>query len=161
MKAAGFSLIEVLVATAIVAVAVASLAQLFIVSARTGRIAHATTTTVLLAQQKMEELRADATGSHPSPSAALSANTEGYFEYLDRIGVPVGGASFAPPGNAVYVRRWGVEPLEGGSGGAADAIVLKVLVFQLTSGGHSHDRSGVARGPGEARLVSVKTRKAG
>jgi prepilin-type N-terminal cleavage/methylation domain-containing protein len=160
MRAAGFSLVEVLIATAVVAVGVASLAQLFVVSARAGRNAHATSTTLLLAQQKMEELRADAADSALSPTAALSANTPGYFEYIDRIGVSVSGDAATPPGSAVYVRRWAIEPLEGGSGSAGGAIVLKVLVLQLT-GGPSGEGSSVARAPGEARLVSVKTRKAG
>ena len=169
MKAAGFSLVEVLVATSVVAVAVASLAQLFIVSARAGRIAHTTSTTMLLAQQKMEELQADLPGSIPSPSGALFANTPGYFEYIDRFGVSVGGASFTPPADAIYVRRWAVEPLEGlegleeVSGSAGDAIVLKVLVRHLTNGvtPPSSVSTGQARAPGEARLVSVKTRRAG
>jgi prepilin-type N-terminal cleavage/methylation domain-containing protein len=160
MRAAGFSLVEVLVATAVVAVGVASLAPLFVVSVRTGRIAHTTSTTLLSAQQKMEALRADAAASSLSPSATLSANTQGYFDYIDRIGVSVSGDPAAPPGSAVYVRRWAIEPLEGGSGNEGGAIVLKVLVLQL-AGGPSGKGSRVARAPGETRLVSVKTRKAG
>jgi len=160
MRGAGFSLVEVLIATAVVAVGVASIAPLFVVSVRTGRIAHATSTTLLLAQQKMEELRADAADSALSPPAALSANTQGYFDYIDRIGVSVNGDPAAPPGSAVYVRRWAIEALEGGSGSGGGAIVLKVLVLQVM-GGPSGEGSRVARAPGEARLVSVKTRKAG
>jgi prepilin-type N-terminal cleavage/methylation domain-containing protein len=160
MKAAGFSLVEVLVATAVLTVGVASLAQLFTVSARANRIAKATTMTLLLAQQKAEELRADAAVSSPSPPETLSANTPGHFEYIDRIGMALDGQPPTPPAGAVYVRRWAVEPLEGlewTSGGAGYAIVLKVLVFDLSSGGHAGD--GVA--PGETRLATVKTRKAG
>src|SRR5688572_23370230 len=112
MKAAGFSLVEVLVATAVVAFGAASLAQLFIVSVRSGSIAHATAATAVLAQQKMEELLADAAYA-PSPSAALTANTPGYFEYVDRLGVSLGGAEPSPPPrSAVYLRRWAIEPLE-------------------------------------------------
>jgi len=159
MKSAGFSLIEVLAATAIVAVGAASLAQLFIVSARAGRTAHAASTTVLLAQQKMEQLRADAADSIASPPSALSANTDGYFEYLDRTGVPVAGGDLStPPRDAVYVRRWGIEPLAGRKG---ETIVLKVLVLHLASPSHAGGGSGVTRVPGDARLVGVRTRKAG
>ena len=107
-------------------------------------------------------MRADAAGSSPSPPAALSANTPGYFDYVDRTGVSLGGDSTTPPAGAVYVRRWAIEPLEGLSGSAGNAIVLKVLVLQLTGGGHADEGSGSRRArPGEARLVSVKTRKAG
>ena len=163
MKAAGFSLVEVLVATAVVTVGVASLAQLFTVSARANRVAKATTMTLLLAQQKMEELRADAADASASPPSALAANTPGFFDHIDWSGISLGGDSIAPPGGSVYVRRWAIEPLdgqEGASGGAGYAIVMKVLVIELT-GTHADEGSGVARTPGEARLAGVKTRKAG
>ena len=163
MKAAGFSLVEVLVATAVVTVGVASVAQLFTVSARANRIANATTMTLLLAQQKMEELRADAADAERF--AAFSARREhaGLFRphrlerhlawrrlhrATRRICLRSSLGDRAPGG------------LEGASGGAGYAIVMKVLVIELTSG-HADEGSGVARTPGEARLVGVKTRKAG
>jgi len=159
MKSAGFSLVEVLVATAVVSVGVASLAQLFTVSARARRSAHATTITLLLAQQKMEELRADGAGSAPSPPGALSANTQDYFDHVDRNGLSLGGSpSMPPPTGAVYVRRWAIEPLAGSAG---SAVVLKVLVLELTGSGQTSEGSGITRTPGEARLVSVKTREVG
>lgn len=53
----GFSLIEVLVATTILTVALSALAQLFAISTKTNVSAKSTTFTALLAQQKMEQLR--------------------------------------------------------------------------------------------------------
>jgi type II secretory pathway pseudopilin PulG len=56
LKAAGFSLVEALVAIAIVAAGVASLAHLIVISAHANRIATTTSVALLLAEQKMEEL---------------------------------------------------------------------------------------------------------
>ena len=160
--AAGFSLIEVLVATAIVMVGVASLAQLAVVSARANGIANATTMTLLLAQQKMEQLRGDRTALSPSPPGALSAPTEGFVDYIDRIGASLGGASTTPPPGAVYIRQWAIEPLAGSPG---NAILLQVLVVPRTGSGRPGGSagsagSGVARAPGGVRLISVKPRRA-
>ena len=53
----GFSLLEVLFATAALVVVLAGLAQLFVVALRANSIAKATTYASVLAQQKMEQLR--------------------------------------------------------------------------------------------------------
>ena len=70
MKTAGFSLIEVLIATAVLTLGVASLAQLVVVSARANRIANTTSAALLLAERKMEALIGE-TDPSPSPSGAL------------------------------------------------------------------------------------------
>lgn len=148
---AGFSLIEVLVATAIVTVGVASLAQLFVAAARTNRLAQTTSTTVLLAEQRMEQLRSE-TGASASPPGALSVDTPGYVDYLDTRGVSLGTGSVTLPAGTAYICRWSIEPLPGSP---ANAIVLQVLVIPWSSrdrGGHSRG----TRAPAEARLVSVK-----
>src|SRR5262249_52136198 len=54
----GFSLIEVLVATLVLSVGLISIAQLFALSTKGNTAARANTFTVMLAQQKMEQLRA-------------------------------------------------------------------------------------------------------
>src|SRR5688572_31803042 len=54
---AGFSLIEVLLATTLLTVAVGALSQLFVISTRANTNARVTTFTTVLAQQKMEQLR--------------------------------------------------------------------------------------------------------
>jgi type II secretory pathway pseudopilin PulG len=167
----GFSLLEVLVATTIVMVGVSGLAQLLAIATRANTTARATTYASILAQQKMEQLRglvwafdpagvpiADATtdvsvsperaiggvGLTPSPSAALSLNTNGYCDFLDGFGNWVGGGT-SPPGGAVYVRRWSIAPLPENP---ANTLVLQVLVTTIRNRG------------AEARIVSVKTRKA-
>lgn len=158
LKAAGFSLIEVLVATAVVTVGVASLAQLFVVSARANRIATTTSMAVLLAGQKMEELVGEPASS-PSPLGVRSASTPGdpgdpgdlrYVDYLDSSGVSLGITSITlppgtPPPGTAYICRWSIAPLPDSP---VTGIVVQVLVTPWPD---------IA---GQTRLVSVKTRKA-
>ena len=138
MKTAGFGLVEVLVATAVVTVGVVSLARLFVVSGVASGTAKAISITALLAEQKMEALRGELSGPDPSPPAALSVNTDGYYEYLDARGQSLGAPGWSPPG-AVYVCRWSARPLSGGR-----TIVLQVLVTPQTTT------------RGATRLVSAK-----
>jgi prepilin-type N-terminal cleavage/methylation domain-containing protein len=179
----GFSILEVLVATTIITVAITALAQLFALSTRANASARATTYASVLAQQKMEQLRGLAwgfdvlglpmtdtttnltvvpeapvggTGLSPSPENSLGTNTEGYCDFVDTFGKPIGGGT-TPPAGTAYIRRWSVEPLPTNPD---NTIVLQVLVTR--SGGRNDvDTSSTGvRAPDEARLVSVKTRKA-
>lgn len=179
----GFSLIETLAAMTIMAVALVSLAQLFIIATTANRSAKTTTFASVLAQQKMEQLRALAwgfdtlglpvsdtasdltmvpatanggTGLTPSPTTALRQNTTGYVDYLDADGISLGGG-LAPPLNTVYIRRWSIEPLPTNPN---NTLVLQVLVTRLTNRGTADQTTQVGRLPDEARLISVKTRKA-
>src|SRR5436190_2030919 len=180
--ARGFSIIEVLMATALMVTAVASLAQLFALSTTRNKSAKNTTFAAVLAQQKMEQLRAltwgfDAlglpatdistdttkfpetaggTGLSPSPVNTLQQNVVGYVDYLDAKGQTLGGATATPPGNAVYIRRWMIEPLPTNPN---NTIVLQVLVTRHRDRGAA-DAGSVVRLPDEARIISVKTRKA-
>ena len=178
----GFSLVEVMVASLILTTGVLALAQLFTLSTTANVSSRYTTYTTVLAGQKMEELRAltwgfdlaglpvsdtetdtaspdDATtggtGLAPSPATSLQGNTAGYVDYVDQFGHKLGGGSAAPAG-AVYVRRWSVEPLPTNPN---NTLVLQVLVFRLRDRGAA-DQNDVARMSDEARLVTVKTRKA-
>src|SRR5919204_5784423 len=111
--ARGFSILEVVIATGIMVVAVASLGQLFALSTRRNTASKNTTFAAVLAQQKMEQLRsltwgfdtlglptsdittdttvvpekaAGGTGLSPSPTNTLRTNTIGYLDYLDKNG---------------------------------------------------------------------------
>ena len=108
----------------------------------------------MLAQQKMEQLRgltwgfdvlglpttdtttnltvvpeapAGGKGLSPSPEHSLGTNTEGYCDFVDKFGKPLGGGTTAPAGTA-YIRRWSVEPLPTNPN---NTIVLQVLVTPL------------------------------
>jgi prepilin-type N-terminal cleavage/methylation domain-containing protein len=179
----GFSILEVLIATSVMTVAVAALAQLFSVSTRANNSAKSTTYASILAQQKMEQLRgltwgfdvlglpmsdtttnttvvpessAGGTGLSPSPDGTLGKNTAGFCDFLNKNGQWIAGGSTAPQG-AYYVRRWSIEPLPTNPN---NTIVLQVMVTRV-GGRNDVDTSTTGkRVPDEARLVSVKTRKA-
>ena len=181
IESAGFSLIETIVATALIATAVVSLAQLFGVAARSNIGSRNTTYAAVLAAQKLEELRAltwgfdvqgqpvsdfDAdtaavpeslsggTGLTAAPADALRENTAGWVDHVDRYGRKLGGGK-APPRNAAYTRRWAVQPLPENP----NTLILQVLVTRLRNRGPAEDGP-VRRLPEEARLITAKTRKA-
>ena len=180
--AAGFSLVETMVATAILATAVVALAQLFAVAVKNNAGAKNGTFTSILAQQKIEQLRGltwgfdtlglpitdsatdtsvvpetvtGGTGLSPSPANTLQVSTNGYVDYLDRFGNSLGGGT-VPPNNTSYIRRWMVEPLPTNPN---NTIIIQVLVTRRFDRGTA-DAGSVQRLPEEARLATVKTRKA-
>jgi Tfp pilus assembly protein PilV len=138
----GCSLLEVLVATTFLVVSLTAVAQLFAVAAHTGHRAKETTFAAVLAQRKMEEL---------VPAAASGAGSD----FVDAQG-NVLGAGVTPPSDAVYRRRWSIEPL---STSPADTLVVQVLV----TGAHARSGETTIGGmvlPGEAFLVTLRRRKA-
>ena len=181
----GFSLVETLVAMGILTAISLSVAQLFALTAKTNYTARGQTSATMLAEQKMEQLRAltwgfdsagqglpvsdtstnlsvdpaSATGQglNPSPGDSLERNTVGYVDYLDGFGVWVGTGP-TPPDGTVYIRRWAIQPLPTNPN---NTLVLQVLVTPLATDATRADSTGTRRRlPGEAMLVSVKTRKA-
>ena len=180
----GFSILEVMFASAIMLAGAASLAQLFVLSTRSNISAKSTSMGTLLAQQKMEQLRAlqwgfdalglpvtdtttntttvpesnqSGTGLAPSPAGTLNQNKVGWVDYLDRFGNPLGGASETPADGTVYIRRWSVEPLPTNPN---NTLILQVLVTVVGNRTGVDNTVSVVRGNAEARMVSVKTRKA-
>lgn len=181
-KESGFSLAETLVATLLLAMALTSLAELFAVSVKNNAVARNGTFTSVLAAQKMEQLRAltwgfdilslpisdtstdtavspqapaGGKGLSPSPSNTLRANTDGYVDYVDGQGVILGGGTVIPA-NTAYIRRWLIEPLPTNPN---NTLIIQVLVTRNRDRGIG-DAGSVARAPEEARLITVKTRKA-
>ena len=146
----GFSLVEVVVAMAIMITATIAVAQLSIVAVRANRVARSTTVATVLAVQKMEQLQsAGWTELTTSPSDALVHNTNGYCDFLDRNGRTLA-AGTSPPVGAVFVRRWAIDPLATG-----DALVIQVSVIPLSDIGHA---AVGRRRPEEARIVGIKAR---
>lgn len=177
----GFSLLEVLVASTIMAVALTTLAQLFVMSTNANHSAKTTTYTAILAQQKMEQLRGlawgfdnlglpitdistniakvpeePAGGTGLAPGGSVGQNVTGYCDYVDMNGNSLGTGP-APAAGTVYIRRWAVEPLPTDPN---NTLVLQVLVTRLRNRGAADTAVGTARMPDEARIISVKTRKA-
>ena len=179
----GFSLLEVMIATGIMASALVTLGQLFGLSVSSNRGAQALTYTTVLAEQKMEQLRSlewgldvlglpvtdgetdttaaietptGGTGLSPSPADALTRNVPGWVDYVDRSGNTLGGGA-NPPAKTVYVRRWSLEPLRQNPD---NAVVIQVLVTPRLNRGPADAAGSTVRLPGESRLVCVRTRKA-
>ena len=178
----GFSLIEVIVASGILATALVALGQLFAIATTSNVSSKSTTFATVLAEQKLEELRAlswgfdtsglpvtdtttntasatdettGGTGLTPSPDSALQENTDGYVDYIDQFGNKLGGGT-TPPAGTIYTRRWTIEPLPTNPN---NTIIIQVLVTRHRDRGAA-DEGAVLRLPEEARLISVKTRKA-
>lgn len=175
----GFALFEVMVALALLTGAVVALAGLFNVSARANRTSRASSLAVILALQKMEQLRGLAWGYGPageewvdldadisvwpessggsglaaSPAGSLLANLPGFADYLDGSGNWVGTGS-SPPAGTVYVRRWSIEPL---ADSPLDTLVLRVVVF--LRGTEEGIRSPGVLPRAAAQVTSVRTRR--
>lgn len=179
---AGFSLVETIVATGLLATVLVSIAQLLAIGTRANATARYGTFATILAQQKMEQLRGlawgfDASGLplsdvstntavmpespvggkglQPSAPDTLWRATDGYVDYLDAQGGVLGGGPPAPRGTA-YVRHWSIQPLPSDPSGT---LVLQILVRRHSSNQFPVGEPGMSRTPDEALIVSVKTRK--
>lgn len=148
---AGFALLEVMVALALLAGAVVALAGLTVIAARANRLSRVGTLGGTLASQKMEQLLGLAWGYGPagedhvdvstnasvwpeaagggglaeSPEGTLTSNTDGYVDYLDEHGRWLGTGTL-PPAAAVYARRWSIRPL---SDSPLDTLLIRVVVL--------------------------------
>jgi prepilin-type N-terminal cleavage/methylation domain-containing protein len=181
----GFSLIEVVVAMGILTVVSLGVAQLFAASTRVNVMARSQTSTTMLAEQKMEQIRSltwgfdtdgeglpvsdttsdltvypttqDGSGLNPSPTDSLERNTTGFVDFVDAGGAWVGTGS-TPPGTAVYVRRWSIQPLPTNPN---NTLVIQVLVTPMANEMARLTTSNPrVRMPGDTLLLTVKTRKA-
>ena len=182
-SAAGFSLLEVTIAIGIMATALAALGQMFALSVANNMAARTSTYATVLAEQKMEQLRGltwgydglalplsdtstntalpvesptGGTGLTPSPANTLTSNVGGWVDYIDQFSNIIGGGATVP-GKTVYIRRWSVEPLPANP---TNTLVLQVIVTRLLHRDAAGQAGSTRRLWDEARLVSVKTRKA-
>lgn len=182
-SSSGFSLVEVLISMGILTAVSLGVAQLFAVSTRANWVARGQTSTTALAEQKMEQLRsltwgfdvdgqglpvsdtttdlasdppsATGAGLNPSPTDSLEVNTPGYVDFLDAHGTYVG-TGVNPPGTAAFIRRWSIRPLPTNPN---NTLVFQVLVTPSANEGSRTGGGPRQRMPGDALLVSVKTRK--
>jgi prepilin-type N-terminal cleavage/methylation domain-containing protein len=132
----GFSLIEVLIATLVLATGALSMAGLATISAASTREARTSTAASILALDKLEQLRSltwafDASGARlsdpllaTSPVDSLDRNCAGFVDFLDLAGRWLGGGTTPPP-TAAFVRRWRIAPL---AANPTDTVVLQVAV---------------------------------
>ena len=183
-RQAGFTIVEVLIASALLIAVSAGVGHLIGVATVRGRDARLQTCTALLAAARMEQLRALAWGYEPgfeagkvprsdaatdlstslptqsgpglaaSPPGTLSTNVPPYVDYLGVRGQWVG-AGPSPPPEAVFIRRWAIRPLPDVPG---RTLILSVLV---TTGAQEAARAAPwsARSQDETLLVAVRTRE--
>ena len=178
---AGFGLLEVLIAAGLIIGMAAGTARLTVTSIDAIDAAGRLTLGLLLAGQKMEQLRslewrydaqglaavsdlttdlsrdppsAGGPGLRASPPDSLRRNMPGYVDYLDGRGAWVGTGS-RPPSGAAFVRRWSVQA---GRPPFHDLLALDVVVLPLrlaeSSGGALAPNQ-----PGLVRLGALKRRR--
>jgi type II secretory pathway pseudopilin PulG len=131
----GFSLIETIIAAGLLAVALVTLAQFVGAGVQSGRAARARATTTVMAEQKMEQLRA-------MSWAAIAATPGGVVDYLDASGGEQCPDASEPCGGAVYARRWSARLASFSTG---------VLIIQV-------DVGPVGKGHGSTALVTARAR---
>ena len=132
----GFTVIEALIASTLLVAAVVGVVPLLAASAQSTLASRAATTGVMLAEQKMEQLRAASWTS----VAADPAGTD----YFDADAQPTCvSMSTEPCADAAYIRRWSAElaPL---------TPSILILDVQVLPNGPAH---------GRARLVSAKAQR--
>jgi hypothetical protein len=169
-----------MVASGILATGLVTVAQLFAVSTDANRVARRTSTATVLAEQKIEQLRAltwgfdplglpvsdfssniagyppqpaGGTGLSASPANTLTTSTTGFADYLDAYGNWIGSGA-APPMGTVFVRRWSIEPLPTNPN---NTLIFQVTVTRV---GQAVAAEAGVRPVDVVRMVSVKTRKA-
>lgn len=148
MAQRGYTLVEVLVAMALLVVVALSAAQLFAATASAIRVARMKTSASAFAAARIERLISER-DLRLSPPDALSRNEDGFSSYLDGGGVPVAAVSGVPPG-AVYVSRWQVAESLGREG----VLVIQVLVRPVVE-----DAAGERFSRAQVRLTTVRRRE--
>ncbi|MCY3730850.1 MAG: hypothetical protein OXF98_05865 [Rhodospirillaceae bacterium] len=178
-SAAGYALIETLVAAAVVVGLAAGVAQVALLTGAAVRDSGAQARALFLAVQKIEQLQSlswtfddrlepvsdEVTNLAVDPPGAGGRGLQasgpltgpgggGYVDYLDRDGRWVGTGVQPPPGTA-FVRRWSVAPVAAPGG---DALLLQVLVVATTVRGSSATLDLRPNDPGVTWLASVRVR---
>jgi hypothetical protein len=115
-SAGGTTLVEAIVAIAVLAGAVVALAGLSHLAVRVATLARERSIAAIYSLQKMEALGRDVRTLATSAGESLESDVPGFIEYLDRNGAVTTGEGGA------FVRRWSVRPLP------ADARLLAIQV---------------------------------
>ena len=141
----GLGLVEVVIAVGLLVTLAAGVVHLFALSARSMVRARHRTSSLVLAVDKLEQLRA---GVRIRTAVSRLLETEGErTEYLDAVGHPVGRGR-TPPSGSMYVRVWSVSRLPGLDG----VRVVRVTVTPARPGG---DGPAPAVAPDGARLATL------
>jgi prepilin-type N-terminal cleavage/methylation domain-containing protein len=152
----GFSLVELLLAMALLTLVAWGMVQLILSTRASVDVARRVTVGSALAGEKVEQLRSlvfaydgagtavtdretDLTvvperpgggvGLRSSPADALQRNVEGYCDFLDGRGRAVAGV---PSSGAAFVRRWSIRPL---AAAPDDGLIIQVRVLDVIAAG--------------------------
>jgi prepilin-type N-terminal cleavage/methylation domain-containing protein len=185
-SSAGFTLVEVTVALALLVVVSVGVVRLFAIGIEAGRASRDRTIALSLATGKIEQLRslewrleldsagaatprtdtttnlgvdppgAGGPGLSESPAGTLDANMPPYVDYLDRHG-RWAGAGTSAPGNAVYLRRWAIHRLPADPDGV---VILQVLVTSVRLEGSRRGAVARAWNGEEVILATMMARRA-
>lgn len=151
----GFTLVEALIASVLVAGALVTLAHLISAGVTQSHSMRRTLTSLVLAQSKLEELRAlpwrfaademriSSAALAASPAGSLAGDVGGYVEALDRFGAV---ADERRP--ETYRRRWSIAQWPTPN---PDTLVLQVCVFSSSAAG--------AAAAADACVAAIRTRK--
>lgn len=176
LSARGTSLVDALIALSIVVTTITGVGHLLLWSRRTVWSTGAGSISTVLADQKLEQLRAlrwqvdgqghavsDLTtdlaqdpptmggaGLRASPMGVLHANVSGFVDYLDADGAWRGTGVRPPPG-AAFVRRWAIVPL---ASDPLHTLILHVVCFPVVDDGSGNGE----RSPRAVHLTTVRTR---
>ena len=135
----GTTLVEALVASAILVTLLAGVAHLFISSQQQAAMAERIAAATLVAQDRIQQLSAeplswtvhggpvDAPGLALSPPGTLDADTAGYSDVVDRAGRA---ASDEEADGPAFVRRWAIGLARRSD---PDALSIEVCVFPWPS----------------------------
>ena len=138
-------LIEVVIAVGLLVTLAAGVVHLFAMSARAMVRARHRTSSLLLAVDKLEQLRG---GVRTPRTARGPLETRGaQIEYLDIDG-RLTGRGRTPPSGSMYTRVWSVGALPGSNG----VLVMWVTVAPIRPGAGGPD---LAAAPDGARLVTL------
>ena len=177
----GFTLVEVTIAIAVLAVGAGMLASVSLATARANAAARRADVAQRAAVEKLEQLRAlswtsdggvvpisdwssnvatspqsgtGGTGLGVSPGDTLVANVAGYSDVLDIDGRWLAAGTTAPLG-AAWSRRWSVQALPA----PADTLLLQVVVVPIRTDGTGATTTS-ARSVNGAWLMDMRTRRA-
>ena len=153
----GFTLLETVIAIGILVTALAGIAQLFGLTARTTRESGSRGVALVAAQAKLETLRSLelAYGAHgerltdpaleASPSQSLLEDTAHYFDVLDETG----GVVMDDEAEGSFTRRWAITPIDHRE---PHAVIIEVCVFRLPA-------DGVKPAAAEICLATIRSRQ--
>jgi Tfp pilus assembly protein PilV len=177
----GFSLIEASIAVSVLAVGVAGLAQLALLTGRSSIVSQRATVAQQAARERMEQLRSLAwssdgpvpvtdwssnltttppssagAGLGPATDAVLRTNTAGYCDFIDAAGRWLSAGPTVPRG-AAWVRRWSIRTMDT----LPDTLLLQVVVVAAPGSASGSDgQLSAARAANGAWLATMHTRRA-